>query len=144
MSHVCLLWTACQLHKCTKLFIFTELSPWNQTHIICYHVGWERQKPHVRGSWHVSYAAANFSGIVKQYHGVKIHSQQMHGTNKTVQSNKHTILTKTAYSWNCNEHNTITFMICKIQKLPTLLKYEDKLTYFSSVLQHLELFIYNP
>ena len=145
MSHVCcLIKTACQLYKCNKIFIITELSTWNQTHVVCYQVGLKVPKPHVRGSQGNSHAAANYNRMVQQYPWVKIYSQQMYGSNKIIQSNRCTILIKTAYSWNCNEHKIIMFMIWKIKKFPTLLKHMLRLTYISSVLEYPELFIHNP
>jgi len=138
----CLIKTAGQLYKCNKIVIITELSTWNQTHVICYQVGLKVSKLHVRGSQGNSHAAANYNRMVQQYPWVKLDSQQMYGTNKTIQSNRYTILIKMAYSWNCNEHKIIMFMIWTIQTFPTLLKHMLKLTYTSSVLEYLELFIH--
>ena len=146
MSHVCcLIKTAGQLYKCNKIFIITELSTWNQTHVIRYQVGLKVSKLYARGSQGNSHAAANYNRMVQQYPWVKIYSEQMYGTNKTTQSNRYTILIKMAYTWNYNEHKIIMFMIWKIQTFPKLLRHMLKqLTYISSVLEHLELFIHEP
>jgi len=145
MSHMCcLIKTACQLYKCNKIIIITEMSTWNQTRVIRYQVGLKVPKPHVRRSQGNSHAAANYNRMVQQYHWVKIYSEQTYGTNRTIQSNGYTILIKTAYSWNCNEHKIIMFTIWNTKKFPTLLKHMHKTTYISSVLEHLGLFIHNP
>ena len=136
--------TACELYKYNKIFIITELSTRNQTHVIRYQVGLKVPKPHVRVSQGNSHAAANCNTMVQQYQWVKIYSQQMYGSNTTIRSNRYTILVKIAYSWNCNEHKIIMFMIRNIQKFPTLLKHMHKLTDVSSVPEHLELFIHEP
>jgi hypothetical protein len=125
----CLIKTACQLYKCNKILIVTEMSTWNQTHVICYQVGLKVPKPHVRGSQGNCHAAADYNRMVQQYHWVKIYSQQMYGTNTTTQCNRYTTLIKTAYSWNCNEHKIIMLMTQKIKKIRTLLNH--KLTYIN-------------
>jgi hypothetical protein len=145
MSHVCcLIQTACQLYKCNKIFTTTEMSTWNQTHVICYQVGLKVPKPYLRGSQGNSPAAANYNKMVQQYHWVKIYSEQTqtYGTNRIIQSNRYTILIKTAYSWTCNEHKIIMFMTRKIKKIPTQLKHMHKLIYISSVPELLGLFIH--